>query len=314
MAALAPIVVLPQVVIAVLSAAVVLRLGWLTSFYFDLGFSWRLVRSATDFYLLSLAIAIFSRLDILFISKILGERATGIYNAAYQVARVFSLGATSYSQAIYPALSRLFRSAPDRFATAGRQALRYGLIAMLPAVVGTAVLAHTIIDLIYGAEQYAEAAPVMQILIWLCIPFLVSALLSRLLLAGEQQRASLQVAVIRLVVAGLYFLLLTPIFRVHGAAVATLISFATGAVLNWYFVVHRLAALEVRSLVAKPFIATIGMAVVVLAVAHLGLVVSIGVGAVTYLLLLLLLRTFDGDDWLLLRQLAGLGEAVGGRP
>lgn len=305
--ALPAIVVGPQVLVAILSLSIAGSLGWLTPLRLDVAFSWRLVRASSDFYLLALSIVLFSRLDVLVISKLLSEQATGIYNAAYQVVRVVNLGAASYSDAIYPVLSRLFREAPERFVAIGRKALQYGLMIVLPVAAGTAVLASPLIAAIFRREQYAEAGPILQILIWLCIPFLVSALLSRLLLAGEQQRASLQVSLTKLVAAAVYLLILTPLWGLRGAAVASVAGTFTGAVLNWQFVTRRLASLRLGYLTAKPALAAAGMATLVLFMPdRMGLAFTVGIGALAYMMLLFLMRAFTGEDWLVLQQLAML--------
>lgn len=303
--ALPLIVVLPQMVVAFCSLGIAGALGWLTPARVDLSFSWRLVRAAPDFFLLALSVVVFSRLDVLVVSKLLSEQAVGIYNAAYQVVRVVNLGAASYSDAIYPAFSRLYRDAPERFAAVGRKALQYGLIAVLPLATGATVLAAPLIAAIFRRAQYAEAAPVLQILSWLCVPFLVSAVLSRLLLAGNQQRISLQVSLIKLAAAGCYLLLMTPLWGLRGAAFASVLGTFTGALLNWHFVTRRLAILGMRDLTAKPVLAAFGMgAIIFLLPDGLELGFSVALGAVIYVALLLLLRAFTGEDWLLLQQLA----------
>jgi O-antigen/teichoic acid export membrane protein len=302
--ALPAIIVIPQVVVAFFSLGVAGALGWLTPARLDLAFSWRLVRAAPDFFLLALSVVIFSRLDILVVSKLLGEQATGIYNAAYQVVRVVNLGAASYSDAIYPAFSRLYREAPERFAAIGRRALQYGLMAVLPIATGTTILAAPLIAAIFRRAQYAEAVPILQILSWLCVPFLVSAILSRLLLAGNQQRISLQISLIKLAAAGFYLLLMTPLWGLKGAALASVAGTFTGALLNWLFVTRRLAALGVRDLAAKPVLAAFGMGAIVFFLPdRLELGFSVALGAIIYGVLLLLMRAFTGEDWLLLQQL-----------
>lgn len=309
--ALGGVIVAGEMLAAALSLYLALRLGFLWPTRFDLAFSRQLVRSVPSFFLLALSVVVFSRLDIIMVSQFLGERAAGVYNAAYLVVRAFSLLITGYSDALYPALSRLggSGSAREQLSLAGHKALQYGLILALPTAAGTAVLAPELIRLIYHNGQYAGASFVLRLVAWEIIPFFVNAVLSRLLIASDLQWLSVRVAVVKLFASTVYYIALVPLFGLPGAAVATVLATATGTGLNWRFIVRHVSPLNAGQLGLKPALATGVMAAALLALPAWGLGTMVAVGFVVYTGLLVGLRALSAEDWLLLCQLIGYGRA-----
>jgi O-antigen/teichoic acid export membrane protein len=303
--ALGGVIVVGEGMAALLCLYTALRMGFLLPVRLDAAFSWQSARAAPPFFLLAVSVVVFSRLDVIMVSKIMGERAAGIYSAAYLIVRAINLVVTGYSDALYPAFSRLHKSGSgrDRMAMMARKALQYGLIFVLPIAVGTTILAPDIIGLLYGNHQYVEAAIVLRLVIWETVPFLVNAILSRLLIASDLQRLSVQVAVVKLGAASVYYVSLISLFRLPGAAVATVLSTTTGTILNWHFVKKHLVSLNPLRLAMKPAMAAGLMAVMLVILSAWGPWALIPLGALVYAGLLFGLRAFASEDWLILRQL-----------
>ncbi|MCD6290596.1 MAG: flippase [Anaerolineae bacterium] len=303
--ALAGTIVLGRVVAAVLALWMVGRLGVLRRPRIDLGFSWHLVRSALEFYALALSVVVYSRMNIVIISQLLGEEAAGIYNAAYLVVRAFALAITGYSDALYPALSRLYAAADDRgrFIGAGQRSLRYGLLLALPTAMGVALLAPKLIAWVYRHGQYERSVILLTIVIWEIVPFFMNAVLSRILIASNLQRLSVRVAIGKLALSLIYYLALTPTWGLPGAAVATVLSTATGSVLNWRYVTRYAAPLDLKALAFKPALAAAAMGLGFLVRLQWGPIVAVGVAIGIYGGALLALRAISMEDWTLLRNL-----------
>jgi O-antigen/teichoic acid export membrane protein len=309
--ALGGVIVVSESLAAVLCLCAAWRLGFLLPIRADVAFSWQSARATPPFFLLAVSVVVFSRLDIIMISKIMGERAAGIYSAAYLIVRAVNLVVTGYSDALYPALSRLHKegSGRERMAMIARKTLQYGLIVVLPIAVGTTILAPDIIDLLYGNHQYAGASGLLQIVIWETVPFLVNAILSRLLIASDLQRLSVQVALLKLGASVAYYASLISLFRLPGAAVATVLSTTTGTGLNWRFVKEHVVSLNLLRLGLKPALAAGLMAVLLAVLPAWELWVLIPLGALVYTGLLFGMRAFASEDWMILRQLLRPGSA-----
>jgi O-antigen/teichoic acid export membrane protein len=303
--ALGGVIVAGEALVALLCLFVAFRLGFLLPVRFSPAFSWQLARAAPPFFLLAVSVVIYSRLDIIMISQFMGERAAGVYSAAYLIVRALSLGVTAYSDALYPALSRLHTdtSMRERLELAGRKALQYGLVLILPAAAGTAALAPALIHLLYRDQQYTGAVLVLRLVVWETVPFLVNAVLSRLLIASNLQRLSAQVALIKLAVSVVYYAVLIPLFGLPGAAVATVLATATGTGLNLRFVNGHVLPLRLGVLGWKPMLAAGAMAAALFLLPGWNLGGLIFLGALIYFGLLLALRTLAAEDWLLLARL-----------
>ena len=270
---------------------------------FDFGFAARLLRESLDFFGMAGFDAALQRLDVLVLSVLAGEAATGIYDAAFQLIKVLMVLILSFTDALYPALSRLYIHARDRFATAAEKALQYGVILLLPVTVGTSILAPDIIALFYHRSDYTRSGTVLAILSWALTAYFAQILLSRTLMAGDKPRAAFLI-IAGMVAGGLAVLAgmiawLGPV----GAAWGVLFIYAGGASSSW---------LACRAYALSPDIARLGRAALAAALMGaalllsppLSLFIKIPLAAAVYGALSLILRVFDREDVQVLRAIA----------
>ena len=270
---------------------------------FDLRFAWRLVRRALDLVLLALFDAFLFRIDILVLSKILDEASVGIYNAAQQLVKITALLALAYGEAIYPTLSRLHQTAPRFFLAAIRKSLQYGSMVLLPLAVGMTLLAQQLIAFLYGARGYEGSVIILQLLAWYMPVQFGYAIFSKSLIASDQQRRARQVALGMVVTSLVYQLAFTIWLGATGAAVGSILTYVTGALLTRFFVSRSVGTFRASVVFGKPVLATAGMAVAVWLVRGQPLFVGVAVGIVCYVALLFLLRAFAPEDWELIRRI-----------
>lgn len=269
---------------------------------FSLSSAWLLVRRATDLVLLALFDALLFRVDILVLSKILDEASVGIYNAAQQLIKIVALLAWAYGEAIYPTLSRLHQSAPRFFLAAIRKSLQYGGMLILPLALGTTVLAGPLITLLYGATGYEGSVLVLRILAWYMPVHFAYVVYAKALIASYQQKEARQYALIMVGAAFLYQVVLTLVLGAPGAAVATILVYATGAFLTWRQVARTVGTFRFRVVFGKTILATVGMGVIVWLLRQRPLFLVVVVGVVAYGAFLLLLRALAREDWDLVRR------------
>ncbi|HHT70306.1 MAG: polysaccharide biosynthesis protein [bacterium] len=188
-------------------------------------------------------------------------------------------------------------------------ALRLTVLLELPAVAGLYLLAEPVMDLLYDLPA---AGPTLAALSASCL-FLGLNQTSAGILQGLG-RTDLPVwslaagAVVKVVLT--YILTGIPALGIKGAAWATVATFATAAFLNARFI-DRLVGLpwDAKEFVLKPLVATGGMgAIVILSYrlvtpglgSHLATLVAIGIGIVSYGLLLFVVRAVQANDLALL--------------
>jgi len=271
-----------------------------------------LLSFAPEFFLLALSVVAFSRLDVLALSRLRGEAEVGVYTAAFLIVNAANLAFISYGNAIYPRLAHLFTSDPGRFSALGERISKHALILSLPVAVGGMLLADQIIALIYHSAQYAHSAAVLRLVVWYAVPFALNAVLSRLLLSSNRQRQSVYVAGAKLAFALIAYLVLIPPLGVIGAALATVLSAALGTVMNWLYVARYVVRLRVLHILARPGLAALGMAAVLLLL-RTHVAIEIICGAAVYVALTLVLGGLDGEDLGVLRGLWSGRPATEGR-
>ncbi len=163
-----------------------------------------------------------SSLDILLLSWISGEVATGLYSAAFKLVRLGAVVAKSYTTAVFPVMSRLAGQSCAALEQLYYHTIRVMSVLAFAAIAGVAILPSRFIEMLYPGE-YADAAPVLQVLILVLWLEFLNPFLSHVLFAQGKQHRSMHVAAISLAVNAITTFLLTHQFGAVGAAIGTVI-------------------------------------------------------------------------------------------
>ena len=261
-----------------------------------------LQRSAAPFFGLSVVDVLLQRADILLLSVVGGETATGLYSAAYNLVRVLVKLVQSFWQAVYPTLSRLHSQADAKFERFSGFGLRYGLMFLLPAAALCTAVAGEVIAFIY-ATRYAEAASPLRALVWIAPVFHVEMYAVTLLMIRQRPQQGLAVMGLNL---GVLVLLLPPLAWFAGAvgtAWAVLLAGGIGAAAG-IGVLHRLG---IRMAFAQlgvlmPAALAAGAAWATAVLFPTGWMLRLVAGAAVYLALLWFTGAFSSADLARFRQ------------
>jgi len=272
---------------------------------YDGPFIGRVFREWRVFALENWLATLYGALDVILLSAFSGAYAVGIYVAAQKILRLGTIIAASYTTAIFSVLSRLFLESKSAFHQVGERTLKYMLIVVLPAVVTLSLLADRMIVLLYTTD-YAAAGPVLRVLAWILLFGFLNPFLSHVLFAGGEQRKSLHVAIIKLVVfvvAGLWWI---PAYGGVGVAWAGLVSAAVafGFYFAFYFVFTggRNDLVQTLNTLGKPTLAVLPLAALLLAWPESQLVPLLSAGGLLYVLALFLLRVLSMNELKLLQR------------
>jgi PST family polysaccharide transporter len=172
-----------------------------------------------------LAEVVYLRIDIVMLERMRGVAAAGIYAVAARLSEVWYAVPILLVASMFPVLWAR-RSDAASYA--------YGLQAGLDGLCGLALLlavtmqwlARPLVTTVFGAE-YAGAVPVLALHIWAGVFIFMRALLSRWLLAEDLLRFSLVTHLAGAVINVAANLVLIPRAGPVGAALATVISYAT---------------------------------------------------------------------------------------
>jgi len=178
----------------------------------------QLVKTSGIFNIYSFAVNLYDRLDIVLLSKLAGDYATGVYGVAYRAIGAFQLLPYGVLYSLLPALSRGDgrRAAQERM----ERAMGFLLSAAFVLVLTTMVFAGPVVHFLLG-ERYAECAIALKILIWAVILRYVNYVLNVRLLAGGHERVFVATSVVCLAVNVVGNLVFIPMYSWRAAAVVT---------------------------------------------------------------------------------------------
>ncbi|MCA9238562.1 MAG: flippase [Planctomycetales bacterium] len=243
-------------------------------------------------------------LDVIVLSIIHGESLVALYDAAYKVVRLGSVVARSYTSAVFPLMSRLASESRDALLRLSGDTLRVMLAIAAPVGVTATLLSDRIIHLLYPPE-FAGAAPVLCVLVWVLALECINPFLSHTLFAQGSQRRSLQVAAVSI----LLNLLVTPVlawrYGATGAAAGTLLAAVVAACCYAAFSLPKQYLVRLSENLLK---VTGAGAILVLAM-YVALpeawLTALVLGACAYASALVLLRIVTPQDLRLLRGAGG---------
>ncbi|NOZ49223.1 MAG: flippase [Chloroflexi bacterium] len=279
-----------------------IRLGYIRHPQIDLTFARTLLRRSYEFFGMAALDAFLQRLDVLVLSVVAGEAATGIYDAAFQLVKVLMTLVLSFTDAVYPAISRLYVQAKDRFSLATGKALQYGFVLLLPVAAGTTVLAPKIIALLYKRPAYGAAADILALLSWALLAYFAQILLTRTLMAGDRPGAAMRVEAVMVGVAVVLLPLLSSRVGGQGTAWGLMGVYGVGALLAWRASADYGLPFGLRCL-GRPALAAAIMATALFFLPGISLWLAIPLGALLYGLFALGLGVFDSGDMQVLRAL-----------
>jgi O-antigen/teichoic acid export membrane protein len=248
-------------------------------------------------------VTIFFKIDVVLLEMLKGSETVGYYATAYKWVDGFLIVPSTFTFAVYPALSRFAEHKGEGLRAAYEASIRTLICLALPLAIGVAFLSGDLILILGGQAYYPQSANALAILIWF-LPFsFVNGLTQYALIAVHRQRfitVAFVIAASFNLVANLLFI---PTYGLYAASVVTVLSeivllvpflFAVRQSIGWPHWTHT---------VGKPLIAGALMLLVALAgrnvEVHLGLVVA----TVVYLVVLRVLGVFSDEEIAVLRRL-----------
>jgi len=182
----------------------------------------------------SVSIMIYMKIDQIMLGEMVGNEAVGFYTAATKISEVWYFIPTMIVSSVFPAILE----AKTRSETQYYQRLQqlYDLMVYLSVVIALPMtfLSTPIVKLLFG-EAYALSGTVLAIHIWASIFVFLGVASSKWFVAENRQVWSLQRTALGAVVNVGLNLLLIPKSGVIGAAIATIVSYATAALISDFF-------------------------------------------------------------------------------
>jgi len=252
-----------------------------------------IVRIAIPFALAAVFARVYSYIDSILLSKMMGNEAVGFYSIPYKITYAFQFIPLALIAALYPKFSEYFAHDKKKLSQVFEQGVKYLLLISMPIAFGIAVLSKDIILLLYTSEYLPSVLPLQILIISLIFSYL-SFPIGAFLNACDRQKAQTTIVGGVMIANIVLNILLIPRLGVAGAAIAALVGNVLLTVLG-YLIVPKITHVA-HGYVAKTFFqilfSAVGMAVVVYLVnTQVNFFYAILAGAITYPVLLFVTRS-----------------------
>ena len=203
-------------------------------FNVDVSFIRGLLSKALPFFILVVLSQFYDRIGIVMLTLLQGDEATGIYAASDRFLVPIITGLGMFASALFPVMSRFALDSKQDLIATYKRSVRIVMVAVLPVITFVYLLSEQIIMIVYGAE-FSDSASVLGVLGWALLPYGIAMIVSRVLIALDQQKKLVKVQL--MIYSGFLIacFILIPVFSYTGLAYAKL---AASSILclsySWY--------------------------------------------------------------------------------
>lgn len=249
--------------------------------------------------------SIYYSIDMVMLTNIVGDYATGIYNATYKLIGVLTMFYGIYGAVIFPVMSKLFKNDEKLLLTLYEKSIKYLMLAIIPIAIATTYYSTDIVHLIYG-HQYDASSSVLSILIWTVCLLFISGAGNTLLNASYKEVTVTKIYAIAAVFNVILNFILIPHLSYNGAAITTVLSDVLIVIVQSY-VIYKLGYKPNKKLYYDlgKIIAGSSILGIALYFLNLNMWVALPVGIIIYFATIYMLKVFDNDDTYIIKEILG---------
>ena len=274
-------------------------------FEFDIDFCRTITMLALPFALSGIFYSIYYSVDTVMLSNMIGDYATGIYNASYKLISVLTVFYSVYTAVIYPVMSKFFKNDEKLLVVVFEKSVKYLSLVIIPIAIATVLYSTDIVQLIFGIE-FNESSSALSILIWTVCLLFINGACGTLLNASHKEMTVTKVYFIAAVFNIVLNLFMIPHYSYVGAAISTVLSDLLILIISLY-VIYKLGYRVKRKLYVDLIKIIIGSSIMggVLYLLNLNMWVALPIGIIIYFGVLILLKLFDDDDKYVIKEVIG---------
>lgn len=189
-----------------------------------------LLKDSWPLLLSSIAIVVYMKIDQIMLGEMIGEKAVGIFSAAAKLSEAWYFVPMMIVSSVFPTI--ITNKQTNQAIYMERVQRLYNLLAFMSVIIGVifTLISSWLITTLYDAN-YSKAATVLSIQIWAGVFVSMGIARGKWLLAENLQHIGYWYIALAMVIniVGNYFLI--PLYEEIGAAIATVISQATAAII-----------------------------------------------------------------------------------
>lgn len=261
-----------------------------------------LFKLSAPFAVMGIFTRIYSNIDAVLISKLIGDKFLGFYSVAYKIPFALQFIPSAFAASLYPAMSKFFVKSKSSLQKTFEKAMFFLMIFSVPIAMGIFSLSDQIITKFYGSE-YESSIIVLQVLILGLVFIFLNFPIGSLMNACNYQTINTILLGVTMIINIIANLILLPRYGIVGAAIAFLCShgfmFVSGLIVANRIIKYDKIFLLIKFL--KTILAAALMVVSIYIVKdYYHLAVSIMIGGVVYAFILFIIKGFTKSDVMIL--------------
>ena len=265
-----------------------------------------LITDSLPYWTTGLVLTFYIWIDSVLLSLFTSSEVVGWYAVPTKIFNTLLFAAVIVSVVMLPRLSASFRDGANALKRTAKPAVELVLVMSFPIAVGAALVAKDLIAFVYG-QAFAQSSQVLIILAFMLPPTYFNIMANQVLIAANRQVVWTKVMIAAAIINPLLNLVLIPYFQAqpeHNGALGaaySLLATEIGMALAGLFLMPPVLDLSSWFRLFRALLATAGMALVAMATSF-NLLLEIGAGAVTFVILALVLRVLSRDETALFRN------------
>lgn len=239
-----------------------------------------------------------SKVDVFFLKYFRGPVEIALFEAANRLIIQIQFIPLAVVTALFPFLTRLSAGDVSLFKISYERGLKILYIGSIFAVMFMVMGAETIIGSLFG-EKFLPSVPAFRIVVFIFIFFSLNYFLHQILIIKGKQRVFTAFALVSFLLNVLLDFLLVPTYGYIGASVATLFSCLVLCLLSVLYASSQVGGMNFIGTFAKPTAAVLltgAACYFIINKTIISLIVCSCLGLLIYIALLLMMKTFSGDE------------------
>lgn len=195
----------------------------LSDWKYDSEYLKNLLKRSIPFFISTLGVVIYMRIDQLMLKSFLGDYSVGIYTVGMKLSEMWYFIPTIVVSSVFPKLYKLKNKSSKEFNNKVLILLRFLSFISILAVIFISIFSEEVINLVFGFE-YSESASVLVIHIWTGIFVALGLVSSNWYIANGIEKIIMYKTIYSAIICVILNFLFIPKYGVLGAASSTLIS------------------------------------------------------------------------------------------
>jgi len=263
----------------------------------DFSFWKKLLKDSIPFWMSSVFIILYFRIDMIMLSMMKGDAAVGWYSASYRLIDGLSLIPSVFMSVMFPVFSKYYIYSKNSLEVAFIKSLKFITIIAIPIGIGITILSNEIIMFIFGNE-YAPSVPALKIIIWASVFSFINFTPATLLNSTNKHKVLMIFTFVGAILNITLNFFLIPSFSYLGAGIATVITeFIVGLLMISFIQKTHNFLIPFLNTAFRSLVSSLLMGIFILIFKSYSLLLLIPISSVIYFVSLLIVKGIKKDEF-----------------